>query len=355
MSRRIKVSEVMSKDVVTVRPETPSRAIAALLSRQRISAVPVVDETGSPIGIVSEGDLMPRDEAEREQRRAWWLSALAEGEDLSARYLAEIEQHDRTAREIMSAPLIAVPETAELGEVADLLWANRINRAPVLRDGRIVGIVSRADLIRAIAYPADFAETECPLDRSDASAEGLDTAPPHATVSPKPESDVFHDLVHRVIQEKVTPQEVEGVLPWEKRHHEVIELLVAKLTDASWTRMLRAARLAASRGEKEYLLLRFPSELCNDRGRAVNAPDPSWPETLRGLAAQIFMRWNTELRPMGLRLNARVISFSGGILGDVGLFLRWGDHPNFDPEIKKAVIGDGAELGKKQFQGSHFH
>ena len=164
MSIHIKVSDVMSRDVVTVRPETPSRAIAALLSRQKISAVPVVDETGSPVGIVSEGDLMPRNEAEREQRRTWWLGALAEGEDLSARYLAELDQNDRTAREIMSAPPITVPDTAELGEVADVLWANRINRAPVLRDGRIVGIVSRSDLIRA-AYPAASAEAGLPKRR----------------------------------------------------------------------------------------------------------------------------------------------------------------------------------------------
>src|SRR5262249_39953893 len=103
MPRPVTVSEVMSRDVITVRPETPSRAIALLLSRNKISAVIVVDEAGFPIGIVSEGDLMPRNEAERQRRRDWLERILAEGEDLNARYLAELDQLDRAARDIMSA------------------------------------------------------------------------------------------------------------------------------------------------------------------------------------------------------------------------------------------------------------
>jgi len=319
MPRHLKVSDVMSKDVITVGPETPSRAIARLLSRHRISAVVVVDATGAPLGIVSEGDLMSRNEAERERRRAFWLRLLAEGEDVNDRYLAELEHYDRPAREIMGTPLITVTETAGLGEVADVLWAHRINRAPVLRDGRLVGIVSRSDLIRAVAYPAEF-----PRDPSDAALDEPDAAASPAAGSAK--EDAFHGLVHRVIQDKAAPQDDERVLPWEKRHHGVVELLVAKLSNASWSRLLQSARHAASRGEKEYLLLRFPSELCTDRGRAVNAPDPSWPETLRGIAAEIYTRWNTELRPMGLRLTARVIDFPGGIPGDIGLFLRWSEQ-----------------------------
>ena len=66
-------ANVMSREVIAVRPDTPARAIATLLFKQGISAVPVVDESGSPIGMVSEGDLMPRDESEREARRDWWL------------------------------------------------------------------------------------------------------------------------------------------------------------------------------------------------------------------------------------------------------------------------------------------
>lgn len=317
MPRQVKVSEVMNADVITVGPETSVRAVARLLSRHRITAVPVVDETGTPLGIVSESDLMPRSEAEREQRRSWWLRLLAEGEELNDQYLAEIEKHSQTVREVMSAPVITVPEAASLGEIADVLWANRINRVPVMRDGRIVGIVSRSDLIRAFAYPDEFSGASAEQPVADSTADA------------KPGSDAFHDLVHRVARDKDASPDHEGSLPWEKRPHGVVELLALNLSDANWNRLLRSARHAAGRGEKEYLLLRFPSELCTDRSRAINASDPGWPDTLRGVAAQIYARWNTELRPMGLRLTARVISFPGGIPGDVGLFLKWGDRPHF--------------------------
>ena len=333
MPRHVKVSEVMTRNVITVRPETPARAIAALLFRNGISAVPVIDETGSPIGMVSEGDLIPRQEAERERRRDWWLRMLAEGEELNPEFVAEIERQDRTARQIMSAPVITVPETAELSEVAEVLSASRIKRAPVLRDGRMVGIVSRADLVRVMANPVEAAEPEPRLERLHSIVEGpeavhaRDLEAPHATHDAKFDqlsAEVFLDLVHRREQDEISHREDVHRLERERRRHEVSDLLAADLTDAGWSRMLHEARLAASKGEKEYMLLKFPSELCNDRGRAVNVPDPSWPATLRGIAAQVFMRWKNELRPRGFHLSARVIDFPGGIPGDIGLFLAWG-------------------------------
>jgi len=63
----------------------------------------------------------------------------------------------------------------------------------------------------------------------------------------------------------------------------------------------------------------------HDHGRAVNVPDPSWPITLRGIAAQVFLRWKRELRPRGFKLNARVVDFPGGVPGHIGLFLVWGE------------------------------
>jgi len=78
------------------------------------------------------------------------------------------------------------------------------------------------------------------------------------------------------------------------------------------------------RGETEFLLLRFPSQLCSDSGRAINVPDPDWPETLRGEAAEMYLRWERDLRPRGFHLTARVIDYPGGMPGDVGLYLVWG-------------------------------
>jgi hypothetical protein len=74
------------------------------------------------------------------------------------------------------------------------------------------------------------------------------------------------------------------------------------------------------------MLLRFPHELCSDGGRAINAlaKNENWPETLRGEAAELYLRWKRDRRPHGLRLTARVLDYPGGILGDIGLFLVWG-------------------------------
>ena len=85
------------------------------------------------------------------------------------------------------------------------------------------------------------------------------------------------------------------------------------------------ARQAAENGQKEFMLLRFPSQLCSDEGRAINAVEPNWASTLRGEAAEIYLRWERDLKPRGFRLSARVLDFPGGIPGDIGLFLAWGE------------------------------
>jgi hypothetical protein len=99
-----------------------------------------------------------------------------------------------------------------------------------------------------------------------------------------------------------------------------------RISDAEWGDILAAAQKAAQHGAQQYLLLRFPSGLCTDDSRAINnPPDDSWPETLRGEAAEIYQRWHDTLRPQGFGLSASVLDFPGGKPGDIGLFLRWGD------------------------------
>lgn len=147
----MKAHEIMNSGVVAVRPDTLISDVAKTLREHRISAVPVIDEAGSPLGMVSEGDLIGRDEADREARLDWWLTLLAEGEALNPEFLASVRSSKRRARDIMTAPVITVGEDTEIDEVARLLTAHRIKRVPVLRDDRVVGIVSRADLIRALA------------------------------------------------------------------------------------------------------------------------------------------------------------------------------------------------------------
>ena len=142
--------DVMTPNVITVDPETSVQALAALLSEKGISGAPVVDAGGRMIGIVSEGDLLHRAElgTERrsERRSAWWLEHFASG--LARDY---VKSHGRTARDIMTRDVVTVTEDTDLADVATLLETKRIKRVPVVRDGKVVGIVSRANLVRALA------------------------------------------------------------------------------------------------------------------------------------------------------------------------------------------------------------
>jgi CBS domain-containing protein len=143
--------DIMSKPVVSVHPDTPTRDVARLLLDKGISAVPVVDDNGAPIGIVSEGDLIRPERAAREAWRQSWLEVFAEGEPLAPELLAWLQSQNHTARAVMSAPVITVSEDAELGEIAHVLVTHRIKRVPVVRDARVTGIVARDDLLRTLA------------------------------------------------------------------------------------------------------------------------------------------------------------------------------------------------------------
>lgn len=333
----MKAGDIMTTNVVTARPDASARSIAFLLAKNGISAVPVVDEHGVPLGMISEGDLMPRDESEREARRDWWLKILSEGEELNPEFLQYLQSGGKSARDIMISPMVTIDESADIIEVADLLSTKRIKRVPVMRDGRMVGIVSRADLIKAVAARGQPSKAEPSLNRDTEilvpseklEALGKNRKAPAPPVRPTPtgnelSADTFHDLVeHYQEQEAARRKEAHGQIE-ESHLKQARQLLAAKLSEESWQHMLRNARAAAQKGEEEQLLLRFPCELCTDHGRAVNAPDPDWPATLRGIAAEVFMRWKKELQPHGFGLAARVIDFPGGFPGDIGMYLEWG-------------------------------
>jgi CBS domain-containing protein len=106
----MKARDIMTTEVVSISRETPISKIAELLGKKGISAVPVVDDGRAPIGMVSEGDLIGRDETERETRRDWWLTLLAEGETLHPDFLAGLRSLERAARDTMSAPVVTVGE-----------------------------------------------------------------------------------------------------------------------------------------------------------------------------------------------------------------------------------------------------
>lgn len=148
----MRAMDIMTTNVITVSPDTAVRDLAALLSERGISGAPVVDAENRLVGIVSEGDLLHRAETgtERrtEKRRASWLDSLASDRELARDYA---KSHARKVADIMTREVIAVSETTALAEIADLFETKRIKRVPVLRDGALVGIVSRANLVRALA------------------------------------------------------------------------------------------------------------------------------------------------------------------------------------------------------------
>jgi CBS domain-containing protein len=144
----MKAQHVMVSPVITVKPSSSIKEVAKTFLERRISAAPVVDDQGKLVGIVSEGDLMHRAEAGTERHRSWWLQALTAGETLAAEY---VKAHARKVADVMTRDVItAAPETP-LHEIAALLEKNSIKRVPIIKNGQLVGIVSRANLIQAVA------------------------------------------------------------------------------------------------------------------------------------------------------------------------------------------------------------
>jgi hypothetical protein len=90
------------------------------------------------------------------------------------------------------------------------------------------------------------------------------------------------------------------------------------------TPLLHKLRSAAERGETELMVMRFPNELCTDKGRAINNAERSWPETLTGRPRQAYELWRDQLQPAGYRLTATIVEWPSGLPGDVGFFLSWG-------------------------------
>jgi CBS domain-containing protein len=143
-------SDVMVSNVITVGCDASVEDIAKILLANRISAVPVIDDVGNLVGIVSEGDLIHRVEAGTERHRSWWLELVAAKQTMAHEF---IKSHARKAADLMTHPVITVQSDAPLSEVASLLDKHRIKRVPVVDDGKIVGIVSRANLVQALVSP----------------------------------------------------------------------------------------------------------------------------------------------------------------------------------------------------------
>lgn len=140
--------DIMTSKVLTVKAGTTIGEIAKLMATERISGVPVVDDEGRMIGIVSETDLLHRAETGTERKRKWWISLFLDT-DMRARDF--IKGHGHTAADVMSRFVVSVRDDATLAEVADMLDTNNLKRVPVLKAGKLVGMITRGDLVRALA------------------------------------------------------------------------------------------------------------------------------------------------------------------------------------------------------------
>ena len=151
----INAASIMTTRVIAGGPDDTVAQVARLLAMHQISAMPVCDAEGDLRGMLSESDLLRPFTTEMETRRAWWLRLLAEGTDLAPDFLNYVREDQRRAKDLMVTPVISVTERTSVREVADIMMWHHIKRVPVLRDGKIVGIVARADLVRATASSPD--------------------------------------------------------------------------------------------------------------------------------------------------------------------------------------------------------
>lgn len=144
----MKAMDVMVRDVVTVSPEADVASAIDLLIEHDISALPVVDDDGNLIGVISEAGLVRRSEIGTDKHRPWWLEAMTPASTLATEFA---KSHGLRVGEVMSPHVVSASEETPLSEIANLLERNRIKRVPIVRDGKVVGIVSRSNLIQALA------------------------------------------------------------------------------------------------------------------------------------------------------------------------------------------------------------
>jgi len=138
----------MTRPVITVTPETTIVEAANTMLRRHVSGLPVVDAAGKLIGIVSEGDFIRRGEIGTQRKRGRFLKFILGPGKAASDF---VHEHGSKVAEIMTPEPLAITEDTELAEIVELMEKNHVKRLPVARGGRIVGIVSRANLLQAVA------------------------------------------------------------------------------------------------------------------------------------------------------------------------------------------------------------
>ena len=153
----MQAQDIMTRNVIAAAPDASVEAVAALMMKNHISAVPILDAEGKVLGLISEGDLMRRVEGAEKRHKSWWLSLFSGTADTAADFVA---MRSRRASDIMSHPVETVAPEMPVADIARLLEKKRIKRVPVVEGGRMIGIVSRANLLQALStVPVEKVDT----------------------------------------------------------------------------------------------------------------------------------------------------------------------------------------------------
>jgi CBS domain-containing protein len=153
----MRVRELMTEKVLTIGPEAPIKDVAKILVENRISGLPVCDISGRVLGVISEGDILYKEHDPREGSVGGPLAWIVDG---TPRYTGYVKAAALTAGKAMTAPAITIPPYESVSEAARIMCERRVNRLPVVRDERLVGIVTRADLVRAFTRGDEEIERE---------------------------------------------------------------------------------------------------------------------------------------------------------------------------------------------------
>lgn len=175
--------DLMTPDVVTVPPETPVIAMARLLSDRGISAVPVVDAEGKVLGIVTEADLIRRLAGEEDKPTSWFGALFSDPTSQAERYA---RTHGVTAKDLMTEKVVSVAPDATAAHIAHVMEEKKVRRVVVVEGEKLKGIVSRADLLRALVAP--------PHEEAELSDERIRRAV-MAAMKKEPWTDTFYTMV----------------------------------------------------------------------------------------------------------------------------------------------------------------
>jgi CBS domain-containing protein len=158
----MRARDLMTRDPVTIPPDAPLAGVARTLGERGISGAPVVDRDGTLLGMVTEGDMIRRIAAPEDRPHGWLRTLLTPAGRQAETYA---RTHGATARDVMTTALVTAEEDTPIERVAKAMEDRSIRRVPVLREGKLVGIVSRADLIRALLVPAHALAEDAPDER----------------------------------------------------------------------------------------------------------------------------------------------------------------------------------------------